>query len=97
MAEATVDNLRTGNLPSGLGRGDKIVALEVTGQDTETVDTGLDEIYSVTGNASTDGHCLSFTSTSGGVVTIGLWDATATDAAVVSDETLYITAIGRKE
>lgn len=95
MAEAEVDSLRTGNLPSGMGRGDKIVALKVTGQDTETVDTGLDEIYSVFGNSSADGHIVSFDSVSGGTVTVGLMDDSG--SAVGIDETLYITAIGRKE
>lgn len=80
------------NLSPPSGRGLKRVDGMVNGQDTGTIDTGLDRLISVQLTSSANGHIASANSTSNGVVTVGLMADDGT--AVNSDEDIYYSAVG---
>lgn len=92
MAEATHSQEIGGNLAPGLGRGTKLVGGKVNGQDTETIDTGLDVIISFHLTATADGHIATANSVTGGVITVGLVDDAG--SAIDSDEDIYWSAMG---
>lgn len=95
MAEVTsVDDMLVGNVDAPIGRGDKLMMFSVTGQDTDEITTGLDNITAAVANSDTDGQIASITDITGGTITIGL---TADDgSAVTSDTTIYVFVAGHK-